>query len=305
MDWHKLQHTLYNLDPTDPKEDFAKLREQANGNSSNDIPPTKNYVSESASISEGTLPVNIDSIDEFAALAGIPITEGKQKTGSAGQAKGKDPMPKAKAGRTDHPLKNKLVGEGPLDGFAKGFQASQKGGALGPDAAERAAGKIINKVTNPMSKKSPKSGNKNNKTKSDSASAPSMRIATALGTSNTTLLNQAIQRLQKGQPLARNHYAPLEEAFKNILSMNRKELQRLTTILAQGKTSESVEEAKKSNATQERNPHSQDLQALRRSGAMGAHKDKKKQLPRKQKHKNKMATESIKDELYRRLNEKK
>jgi len=32
-------------------------------------------------------------------------------TGSKGQAKGKDKMPKAKAGRTDHPLHGKLVGE--------------------------------------------------------------------------------------------------------------------------------------------------------------------------------------------------
>jgi len=31
--------------------------------------------------------------------------------GSKGQAKGKDKMPKAKAGRTDHPLHGKLVGE--------------------------------------------------------------------------------------------------------------------------------------------------------------------------------------------------
>lgn len=33
------------------------------------------------------------------------------KKGPAGQAKGKDKMPKAKAGRTDHPLHGKLVGE--------------------------------------------------------------------------------------------------------------------------------------------------------------------------------------------------
>lgn len=38
--------------------------------------------------------------------------ETKQRTGPAGQAKGRDPMPKAKAGRTKHPLQGKLVGEG-------------------------------------------------------------------------------------------------------------------------------------------------------------------------------------------------
>lgn len=39
------------------------------------------------------------------------VEKRKHKTGSAGQAKGKDPMPKAKAGRTEHPLQGKLVGE--------------------------------------------------------------------------------------------------------------------------------------------------------------------------------------------------
>lgn len=40
-------------------------------------------------------------------------------------------------------------------------------------------------------------------------------------------------------------------------------------------------------APKERNPHAQDLAALRKSGAMGAHKDKKSQLDRKAKHKGK------------------
>ena len=39
------------------------------------------------------------------------LVERKQKTGSAGQAKGKDPMPKATPGRKKHPLQDKLVGE--------------------------------------------------------------------------------------------------------------------------------------------------------------------------------------------------
>ena len=45
---------------------------------------------------------------------GEGVTEGKQKMGSAGQAKGKDPMPKkskpSKDGEQKHPLKDKLVG---------------------------------------------------------------------------------------------------------------------------------------------------------------------------------------------------
>jgi len=43
----------------------------------------------------------------------------KYKTGPAGQAKGKDKMPKAKSGRKDHPLHGKLVGEGLLEADAR------------------------------------------------------------------------------------------------------------------------------------------------------------------------------------------
>ena len=47
------------------------------------------------------------------------VLERKQKTGSAGQAKGKDTMPKAKPGRTTNPLKNKLVGESIINEAAR------------------------------------------------------------------------------------------------------------------------------------------------------------------------------------------
>lgn len=300
MDWHKLQHTLYNMDPTDPKEDLAKLRQQAEGGDSQPK-ETKDYVTESIDVQDGSLPVGVDSIADFAALAGVKLTE-SQKAGD--YAKGSDPMPKAKPGRTDHPLKDKLVGdsmdqdvdEGPVRDLAQKAKAGFAAGRASPGGVDTMKQAYKGSAPKPdgKQKQSPKTGGGN-----------SMRIATALGTSNTTLMNQAIQRLQQGQALGRNHYAPIEEAFKNLLTMDRKQLQRVMAILAQGKTSESVEEGKPTKAPQERNPHSQDLQALRRSGAMGAHKDKKKQLPRKQKHKNKMPNESIKEELYRRLNAKK
>lgn len=303
MDWHKLQHTLYNMDPTDPKEDLAKLRQQAEGGDSQPK-ETKDYVTESIDVQDGSLPVGVDSIADFAALAGVKLTE-SQKAGD--YARGSDSMPKAKPGRTDHPLKDKLVGdsmdqdidEGPLGKTWQKAKAGFKAGRASPggiDAMKQAyKGSAPKEPTGKTQKdQSPKTGGAN-----------SMRIATALGTSNTTLMNQAIQRLQQGQALSRNHYTPLEEAFTNMLNMDRKQLQRVMAIIAQGKTSESIEEAKPSKTPQERNPHSQDLQALRRSSAMGSHKDKKKQLPRKQKHKGKVQTESIKDQLYRRLNSKK
>src|SRR6056300_883309 len=118
MDWHKLQHTLFELDPTDPKEDLAKLKAAAAGGSVGNVPPTKDYVNESVEIAPGSMPLGLDSISDFAALAGVRLDE-KQKMGSAGQAKGKDSMPKAEPGRTKHPLKDKLVGEDVVPSWAK------------------------------------------------------------------------------------------------------------------------------------------------------------------------------------------
>lgn len=111
MDFHALQHKLFEIDPSDPKEDLAKLQAQANG-SGQDVPPTKDYVNESVDVPQGSMPLGIDSIADFAALAGVAINE-KQK--HADYAKGSDRMPRAEPGRTKHPLKDKLVGEDDKD----------------------------------------------------------------------------------------------------------------------------------------------------------------------------------------------
>jgi hypothetical protein len=111
MDFHALQHKLFQMDPTDPKEDLAKLQASVNGGAVGNAPPTKDYVNESVEVPEGSLPIDKNySLNDFAALAGVTVNE-TQKTGPAGQAKGKDSMPKAEPGRTKHPLKDKLVGE--------------------------------------------------------------------------------------------------------------------------------------------------------------------------------------------------
>ena len=134
MDYHDLQKRLFELDPTDPREDLAKLQQAAQGGGQ-DVPPAKDYVNESAQITEGSLPLGIDSIADFAALAGVRLDE-KQKHGD--YARGKDKMPKAKAGRTEHPLKDKLVGEDDApNAFQRGVQSAQSGG-WAPDSAEKA-----------------------------------------------------------------------------------------------------------------------------------------------------------------------
>jgi len=114
MDYHDLQRKLFELDPTDPREDLAKLKGQAQGGAVADIPPTKDYVNESVQVPQGSMPLGLDSIADFAALAGVQVNEA-QKTGSAGQAKGRDQMPSvskpSRSGEQPHPLKDKLVGE--------------------------------------------------------------------------------------------------------------------------------------------------------------------------------------------------
>lgn len=116
MDWHKLQHKLFEIDPADPREDLQRLQQQATGGRS-DRPvsdQTGDYVTESYNVSEGSMPVDVDSVSDFAALAGINLNEGKHKTGQAAQLKGKEKVGKSKptAGpEQKNVTKGKLVGD--------------------------------------------------------------------------------------------------------------------------------------------------------------------------------------------------
>ena len=133
MDYHDLQRKLFELDPVDPAEDKKRMMAAAQGSAASDVPPTKDYVNESAKVAPGSMPLGLDSISDFAALAGVTLNE-KQKMGSAGQAKGRDPMPAtstpSSTGEQPHPLKDKLVGEDDnteqnpkLDGLIEKFVA--------------------------------------------------------------------------------------------------------------------------------------------------------------------------------------
>jgi hypothetical protein len=208
MDWNKLQHTLFEMDPTDPAEDMRKLAESASALTQKGVATDVNYVQESVEVQEGSLGLDKDySVADFAALAGVTLNE-SQKTGSAGQLKGKDVIKKQPAGTTKNPTRNKLVGESQNDRIA---------------ALER-------------------------------------RI----------------------------------ETLEVLLSENQ-----LTAKTV-------ANEAQKSKPIKARDPSAQYMNDLRRSGAMGAHADKKRDAKMgKQKHKKDYTSESIKEMLYRKLNNSK
>jgi hypothetical protein len=68
MDYHDLQRKLFELDPTDPREDLAKLQAQATGETV-PAPRVPEPIVESVSLPEGSLPIDKDySVSDFAKL---------------------------------------------------------------------------------------------------------------------------------------------------------------------------------------------------------------------------------------------
>jgi hypothetical protein len=234
MDWHKLQNTLFELDPTDPREDLKKLQAQANGGGA-DVPPTKDYVAESVEVPQGSMPLGIDSVADFAALAGVRIDE-KQKMGSAGQAKGKDPMPKAEPGRTKHPLKDKLVGEtdieeGPYDAIQQGFSNYNTTGAFGGDPEQPKKTKAAPKDKEPEQKLK--------------GSMTGQQLGKMIGVSNPSMFAQAVNNVKAGKGVKlRTHDAALSEAFQKLMAMDPQETQRVMTAMKRIQAEESVQETK-------------------------------------------------------------
>ena len=234
MDFNALQHKLFEMDPSDPAEDMRKLAAQANGGGA-DVPSTKDYVAESVDVPQGSMPLGIDNVADFAALAGIRIDE-KQKMGSAGQAKGKDAMPSAEPGRTKHPLKDKLVGEGdldegPYDAIQQGFDNYNTTGAFGGDS----------KADNPQGKK--KSQGQTSKKLKGGVSG--QQLGKMIGVTNPTLFAQAVNNVKAGKEITlRTQQASMAQAFQRLMAMDPQETQRVMTLLKRLEAeTESVEQS--------------------------------------------------------------
>jgi hypothetical protein len=111
-DFYAMSAMMKELFPSNPEADKKALMSMAGKTAPVETPVV---VQESVDVPQGSLQIDKDySVGDFAALAGIKLNE-TQKTGSAGQAKAKDPTPKmskpSNKGEQPHPLKDKLVGE--------------------------------------------------------------------------------------------------------------------------------------------------------------------------------------------------
>lgn len=227
MDWHKLQHTLFEIDPSDPKEDLAKLQAQAGSQPKENVEVAKEYVQESVEIPEGSLEIDRDySVADFAALAGVQLNEDWKKA--------------ARRGWDDYNKPSAIGLKNPLADFGKSD-----------------------------SKKSSKS---DTKPKSGFTDAQQWK----------SFLQQHTSQLQTiaRDPNKRKEFDDFMDKMKDVQEKDERKIKP-------------------------RDPNSQYMNDLRKSGAMGAHKDKKKDMKAgKMKHKGQQY-ESIKDMLYAKLAEKK
>lgn len=305
MDFHALQHKLFALDPSDPAEDKKRLLAQAQGNFS-EAPTTKDYVNESIEVPKGSMPIDLD-LGGLAALAGVTLNE-TQKMGPAGQAKGKDPMPKAKRGRTKHPLKDKLVGEEEIDeapqGFKAGFQGYNKvdpwrGSGNTKDSGEKPASSGTPKPTPQPKPTGHMNLNIQNAPTNPSDIPAGTKFYDAKGGFHrwegnmwTTLNDQ--KKWQSGIIDNKTAFAQFLDAVKANKAFIPKNVQGGNT---QPNRTEDIRarllaalEAEKTKPIKARDPSAQTLNDLRKSGAMGAHKDKKKLAKQGySKHKGKIA----------------
>ena len=238
MDWHKLQHKLFALDPTDPREDLAKLQRAAQGRASGDIAPAKDYLRESVEVPEGSLGLDRNySVSDFAALAGVKVSE-----------------------KVDNPFAPDALEKGVKDWAKRTFDPSGMSAAKEPTVKKQQVSVNSVKGIHP-------------------------RLAAKL--------------------------VPFVPALEKIFTSERELKKEFLDLMKRADpNTESVEEADvmkftAPNTVKQRDPNWRDMEALRKSGAAGAHKDKKKDAKSgKVKHKSK-EYESIKDMLYAKLNEKK
>ena len=131
MDYHALQQKLFAMDPTDPREDLAKLQAQA-GRGAAAAPATPQPVVESVEVAEGTLPVDKDySLNDFAKLAGVQLNEAPEPQ-TAQQAQQKTGMGAKMVGQ-------KIGAKGSAGMMSKALDKVAQGGSLPANLSKQIA----------------------------------------------------------------------------------------------------------------------------------------------------------------------
>jgi len=128
MDFNALQHKLFELDPSDPREDLAKLAAQASGSA--EAPAVPQPITESYEVPEGSLQMDREySVSDFAALAGVKLTEAPVQPAQAQQ----------QVGTGAKMVGNKIGAKGSAGMMSKALDQVSQGGALPANLSKQIA----------------------------------------------------------------------------------------------------------------------------------------------------------------------
>ena len=276
MDYHALQHKLFEMDPSDPAEDIRKLTEMASGEASvgsKDI--EVNHLEASvADIPEGSAPIDRDySLNDFAKLAGVQLNESTKDKIKQGVKTGISTA---------------------VDSFKAGYKDPNK---LGPTVAP---------IVDPAKEKVKKAL----QTKPEDDKTDNKKIQPQKGFGKDKK-QRGFSKQEENIITDINQAQLVEELSKQIDEI----LPALAGMAARGLATKAVGGAvdkltankkNKQKPIKARDPNSQYMNDLRKSGAQGAHKDKKRDAKMGiTKHKKDYTNESIKAQLWAALNEKK
>ena len=134
MDFHDLQKKLFDIEPTDIAADKARMMAELQGgaNVPTPAPSIPEQVTESYTVNEGSLQMDKDySVNEFAALAGIKLTEAPIAPAVAPDAN--------KVGMGAKQVGNKLGAKGGAGMMSKALGKVAQGGALPANLSKQIA----------------------------------------------------------------------------------------------------------------------------------------------------------------------
>ena len=132
MDFHDLQKKLFDIEPTDIAADKAKMMSELQGGATAPSPEIPQQVTESYTVNEGSLQMDKDySVNDFAALAGIKLTEAPVAPAVAPDAN--------KVGMGAKQVGNKLGAKGGAGMMSKALGKVAQGGALPANLSKQIA----------------------------------------------------------------------------------------------------------------------------------------------------------------------